>query len=557
MVNDAEATAILTAPGAPFEMENIDVAGQTMRAYRNAPPTMRAVFESMDQYAERDAVLCEGECYTYADQRRIVARFSHVLTGQLGVRPGDRVALASRNGPEFIFSFWSTQVLGAVSVPLNAWWTTEELENAIRSCEPKVVIVDGERWQRLSDVWQKLPVAHWVVVRPDGPLPDTAHRWEVLLASAPEDPQLPTVDVTPTDPATILFTAGSTGRPKGVVSTNRNHCMALMNMMYFGALSRTKADLGLQPTEQAVSLNPFPLFHIGGLLLSYTAAATGSKLILMPRWDTEEALRLCEQEHVTTLASVPTLLHRILEAPELEKYKLSSLGAVTSGAAPLPPSLAARLQQKFGGRVIGANGFGVTETTGGISANAGEDYFAQPQCVGAPFPIVDVCVVDQEGNPLDQGHIGELWVRGSNVASGYWRDPEATAQAFSNRWFHSGDLARIDEQGRMTIVDRLKDVVIRGGENVYGIEVESVLQSCPGVEDVAVIGLPHQDLGEEVAAVVVLKDSQTTVEELQQFAARQLAAFKVPSAWILREEPLPRNAAGKVLKRELRQVAHR
>jgi acyl-CoA synthetase (AMP-forming)/AMP-acid ligase II len=285
----------------------------------------------------------------------------------------------------------------------------------------------------------------------------------------------------------------------------------------------------------------------------YMATGTGVKLVLQYKWDLEQALGLIEREHVTSFAAVPTILRQVFDSPLMEKYDVSSLTTIGSGGAPVPPDLVARVDDQFD-RALPSNGYGLTETTSAVTVNRGADYLAHPNSVGRAFPVVDVRVVDPaSGRDVTAGSSGELWFRGPNVVRGYWNRPAATADAFTDGWFHSGDLGFVDNDGFLAVVDRLKDVVIRSGENVYCAEVEAAIFEHPAVADVAVVGLPHRELGEQVAAVVQLKEgSDVSAAELQEHVAARLARFKVPEHIVIGTDPLPRTASGKVLKRDLR-----
>jgi acyl-CoA synthetase (AMP-forming)/AMP-acid ligase II len=285
--------------------------------------------------------------------------------------------------------------------------------------------------------------------------------------------------------------------------------------------------------------------------------AFAGKLVMMRKWDPERALELIERERITTFGGVPSMVWQVLDSPRFATTDTSSVTSIGYGGAPAPPELVRRIEEMFPGRSP-SNGYGLTETSSVTTLNAGDDYLAHPDSVGAPVPVVDVKLVDGSGSDLPAGSAGELWIKGPNVVRGYWNKPEATSATFTDGWLHSGDVARIDEEGFVYIVDRAKDMVIRGGENVYSVEIETVLFEHPAVVDAAVIGIPHPVLGEEVGAVIELRPgASVTAEGLREFVGERLAAFKVPAHIWFRDEPLPRNPAGKVLKRELRDEVTR
>jgi len=557
MTSREEAVAALTAPGAIFQMAPTVIEGVPWRIYTNAPPSFRAIFESTKAFGDRPFLVYEDDRCTFADHYGIVAGFARWLA-ERGIGKGDRVAIGARNYPEWSMAFWSAQVLGAIAVPLNAWWTGPELEYALRDSGAAALVMDGERLERVEAFLAALELKASVVVRHDGPVPTGTDRWSDVLAAIDRTPELPAAEVGPDDLATIMYTSGTTGLPKGALATQRNHATNLMNTMFNGALNAALAPPSPEDTPTIVppppaALQVFPFFHIGGLSGLYIFTAFGGKLVTMYKWDTELALEILEREEITATAMVPTLLRQLLESPSITKRHLDRLGGLSSGGAPVPPDLIRTLESTFESKVSPANGYGLTETTSAVIMNSGQEYFRHPDSIGRLTPVTDLMVVNADGEALPPGEIGELWLRGPNVVKGYWNKPEATAAAFTEGWFHSGDLGYQDGEGFVYVVDRLKDVVIRGGENVYCAEVEAILFEHPAVADVAIVGLPHAVLGEEVAAVVLLRPGMTpTADEIVEFVGRRLARFKAPTRVFFDSEPLPRTATGKVLKRELR-----
>jgi long-chain acyl-CoA synthetase len=545
----------LTAAGAQFELEEITVRGRTLRVFKHAPPSLRAVLEATEQHGDRDFLVFRDERISFAEHRRQVAGLAHWLA-EHGITKGDRVAIGMRNYPEWVVGFWAVVSLGAVAVPLNAWWLGPELVYAISDSGSTALLIDDERWERLESSLDELELQAVVVSRMRSPerLDGRAESWEQLRSTFGPDTDLPDVDVQPDDYATIMYTSGTTGQPKGALATHRNHATNIMNTALFGALAAEIA--GNPPPDDPpspASLQVFPFFHIGGLTGLYTSTAFGSKLVTMYKWDVDEAIDILASEHITGTGMVPMLLRQLLDSPRLDQLSDDALAGISSGGAAVPPDLIRRIEGRFESRVSPANGYGLTETTSAIIINAGTDYFAHPDSIGRPVLGADVRIVGESGEELPDGEVGELHVRGPNIVEGYWNKPGPTAEAFTDGWFHSGDLAYRDSDGFYYVVDRLKDVVIRGGENVYSSEVEAVLFEHPAIADVAVIGVPDDTYGEEVVAVANLRPGATpTVREIQEFSAERLARFKVPTTVVLRDEPLPRTATGKVLKRELR-----
>jgi long-chain acyl-CoA synthetase len=550
---DVEAT--LTAPGQMFEIAEADVRGVRLRVWKNAPSSLRDLLELSRLHGDKPFIVYEDERMTFDDHFRQVATLAHRLVEEYGVQKGDRVAIAMRNLPEWSVAFWAAAAAGAVVVPLNAWWTAPELVYGLRDSGSKVAFLDGERLDRLESELAGLDLTV-VVVREEGAVPPGVARYDDVLGEVGFDATLPAVTLEPEDDATIFYTSGTTGAPKGALGTHRNICGNLMSLAYarFAAALRS----GLPVVEPAGAPQPsgllsVPFFHATGCHSVLVAnLAVGGKLVLMHKWNPERALELIERERVMTFGGVPTMVWQVLQSPDFGKRDISSLTSVGYGGAPAPPELVRRIEELLPGRMP-SNGYGLTETSSVTTMNAAVDYLRRPDSVGRPVPVVDVKVVGDDGQDLPVGEVGELWIRGPNIVKGYWNNPEATTAAITDGWLHSGDLARIDDEGFVYIVDRAKDMLIRGGENVYCAEVEAALFEHPAVYDAAVIGIPHHELGEEVGAVVRLKAGATASEsELRHHVAGRLAGFKVPvKVWFVDDE-LPRNPAGKVLKRELR-----
>jgi len=554
--SNAEITAELTAPGSRFEIAEQVIRGIPTRVWKNAPPSLAAVLERSREYGDEIFLVYEDERLSFAEHYRRAARLARVLVEDWGVVKGDRVAIAMRNFPEWSLAFWAAAAAGAIVVPLNAWWTGEELEYGLADSGARLLFCDPQRAERVAPRLGALALDRIVVARARGPLALEALRFEDVGGVPDAGVTLPAVALDPEDDATIFYTSGTTGHPKGALGSHRNICGNLVSLAF--AQARAAARSGAPTTPPAdrprnAALLSVPFFHATGchaILVSNTAF--GGKLVMMHKWDPERALELIERERLTTFGGVPAMVWQVLESPSFRTRDLSSVRSVSYGGAPAAPELVRRIKEEFPGGTP-SNGYGLTETSSVTTLNAGADYVARPDSVGIPVPVCEVKVVSPEGTTLPVGEIGELWIKGPNVVKGYWNKPEATAETFTDGWLHSGDLARLDEEGFVYIVDRAKDMVIRGGENVYCVEVESVLYDHPDVVDAAVVGLPHKVLGEEVGAVVQVRPGAAVdAEDLRAHVARHLAAFKVPVRIDIRQAPLPRNATGKILKRQLR-----
>jgi acyl-CoA synthetase (AMP-forming)/AMP-acid ligase II len=541
----------LIGPGGPFEVEHVTVDGIPLRSFRHAPKTVVDVFRMSSNHRDRVHLVFEGERLTFEDVRCQALSLARELRDRYQVAQGDRVALAMRNFPEFIVGFWAAALLGAIVVPLNAWWTRSELVYAVEDAAARVTIADEERLERLaSPPGQGSSGTQLIAVRTAHPERYGSIPIEVLIEGEPlHDDGFAALG--PDDPVTILYTSGTTGRPKGALGTNRGTIANLMNMAFMGARESVLSGRSAPAPVQGATIAGQPLFHIGGIASIVGGAMSGSKMVLMRKWSRDEALALARAEHVTTLGGVPTILRQILELPGVGDLGLD-VRSVPMGGASVPPDLPKKALEVFGDSIQILNGYGLTETTSAVVTNVGIEYAERPGSVGRPNLTADIRVEDPDGRIVGAGVVGELCFRSPQVVRGYWNLPEDTEASFVDGWFHSGDLGYIDEEGFVYVVDRMKDVVIRGGENVYCAEVEAVLIEHPLVAEVAVVGLPEEVMGERVCAVVVPRPSTVVeLDDLRHFAAGRLAAFKCPEALYFTRE-LPQTPTGKIAKIDLR-----
>ena len=419
-----------------FEMAEETVRGVKLRVWKNAPSSLRELFEAGRAHGDLEYLIFEEERITYEAHYRAVAKLAHDLIGR-GVSKGDRVAIVMRNYPEWSVAFWATVVIGAVSVPLNAWLTGPELEYGLSDSGSKVAIVDGERAERIRDHLLNLSeLSDLIVVRSGGALPDKAITWADIVGSPGSlstlpDMALPDVDILPDDDATIFYTSGTTGKPKGALGTHRN---ILTNLVSLG-IAPTRAflrrgEVPPAPDPEAPKrafLLSVPFFHATGchsILVPNLAA--GGKIVMMYKWDPEEALRLIEKEKIAAFGGVPAMVWQVLESPNFESFDLSSVESVSYGGAPSAPELVARIKQAFP-KVSPGNGYGLTETSSVTTQNSAEDYQNRPSSAGPAVPVCDLKIVDTENNEVLLGEVGELLIRGPNVVKGYWNKPEATA----------------------------------------------------------------------------------------------------------------------------------
>lgn len=552
-----EAIALVAAPGQIFATEEVPLGTGTVRRFVNAPPTLKTFFDGARGLPETFLVY-EDEEWSFARVMEEADALAYALVHTYGVKVGDRVGIAMRNLPEWIVSFAAILSIGAVSVSLNAWWTEDEMDYAINDAGLSLLIADPERIVRASApcVRASVPI---LGVRLDDlqPLAPGVSRWDdVVVPGTP----MPAVEFGPDADATILYTSGTTGFPKGAVSTHRaisNAIMAFASNGSVQAARRGEAGAAVSPTGDAgpqCFILIVPLFHVTGCIpVMMSCFSWHMKLVMMYRWDPERALQLIERHKVTTFVGVPTQSWDLLENPNFSKYDTSSLVAVGGGGAPAPPKLVARVETSFK-RGRPTIGYGMTETNAYGPGHSGDDYVSHPTSTGhTPTIVMDVEIRDDDNKAVGPDEHGEIWMRSPTLIRGYWNKPEATAETIVDGWLRSGDVGRIDADGFLYVEDRAKDMVLRAGENVYSAEVEAALYDHPAVLEAAVFGVPHERLGEEVAAVVVLRPGEhVDADELRAHVASRIAAFKVPTLIAFSKEPLPRNPAGKFLKRELR-----
>ncbi|TQN42046.1 acyl-CoA synthetase (AMP-forming)/AMP-acid ligase II [Blastococcus colisei] len=497
------------APGEyPFDTSGIEGGADGIRRYTDLPVNLvRILLAQAATRGDRTAVVeLGGSSLTYSDLWQRAMRVAGGLR-DAGVVPGDRVAVQLGNGLDWALAFWGAQLAGAVVVPMNTRLTEAEAEFIVADCGATYVI------------------------RAHRPLPDG------------EPGEVP--DPAPTDVAALFYTSGTTGRPKGAMTTHENFLTTIETVIRCRGLSR-------EPGVSHATLISVPLFHVTGCNSQFlTQIALGGTSVLMPRFDAASFLAAIPEHGITLVTSVPTIYELVLRHPDVAKTDVSTVRTLSYGGAPIAPELVHRLHEAFPGARLG-NGFGLSETSGLATFLPQEYALEHADAVGFPAPVNDVRI----DRPDPVTGVGELLIRGPNVVAGYWRDPVRTAETFVDGWLHTGDLARIDD-GIVRIVDRAKDMINRGGENVYSVEVENALAAHPDVLEVAVVGVPDPVMGEKVGVVVLPRPgvaADDLVPSLCAFARERLADFKRPQFVRVIEGPLPRNAGGKVLKKQLREA---
>ena len=493
-----------------FELAEEAVLGHRMTVFRDRHRSLRELLDVSLLFGDRD-YLVEGERrISYAEHHAAVGRVAGWLASQ-GVGKGDRVAILGRNSIEWVVTFWASVSLGAIAVGLNAWWSAEELAYGVADCDPKVLVDD------MSVI--------------------TPHL-------AGDAVPLPDVDVSEDDPAVIVYTSGTTGRAKGATHSHRN-LVGLVQAQQCVAASRIPPGMTLPPAR---ILATTPLFHVAGLHSGVVAAlGAGSTVIWQPgRFDPERTLALIERERVTNWTSVPTTVWRVVHHPRVGDYDVSSLRHIGGGGAAWSPALQDKMREAFGQMLSYGIGYGLTESTGLSTSASYLELREHPESVGRPAPTVEVKVI---------ADTGEICIRGPLVMLGYWRNEEATRAVIDDdRWLHSGDLGEMRD-GMLFLTTRRTDLILRGGENVYPVEIENCLEGHPAVAEAAVIGVPDEELGQRVCAVVVpLEGAALDPANLAAHVKERLAYFKVPERWVVQRDALPRNALGKLMRADLLKI---
>jgi long-chain acyl-CoA synthetase len=550
-MNRTEALAQLTAPGQDYELVEGTVYGRSCRVFLNAPPTLRDLYR--DNRSDLPFLVFQDERLTFEDVWRQSCALAHQLVDRFGVGKGDRVAISMRNYPEWIIGFQAVTSIGGIAVALNAHWQSDEMEYALGNCEPKVLIADRERLGRLAGCENTPEGMAVVAVRCDAPAGAVA--WPDLLAGGPQS-EMPEVQIDSNDDTLMLYTSGSTGYPKGAVSCHRNIINALMSWELDGQASVLTGALEAPDEEapQGAALLGVPLFHATGSHANYLSSHRAQRrLICMYRWDVAEAARLIEDEQATMFIGPSAMTGDLVNHARAVGKDLSSLNVVGGGGAARAPEQVRGISESFA-KAHPNTGWGMTETNAIGCGVTGPAYLRKPASSGQCSAVLEMRIVDDEGRALPFGQRGELQVSGTSIFHGYWNRPDANAETFDGDWLKTGDVAYIDDDGFVFIVDRIKDMVIRGGENIGCGAVEAAMLEHPAIVEAAVYAVPDERLGEEVGATFHAI-APVDLTELDGFLAARLARFEVPRFMYPSPAPLPRTASGKILKRELRAEA--
>ena len=554
-----EAIAATTGPGQPHELVDALVNGRALRVFKNAPNSLRAMFEATT--SDLPFLIYGDERLSFAQAWAASSRIGQVLVQHCGVRPGDRVAIAMRNYPEWLLAFTAITAIGAVAVAMNAHWQAEEMAYGLTDCGAKAIFADQERLDRLAER-APLPGLQVLAVRAERlvagarALQGLTDAVDGVVDGVVDDVPMPPADIAPDDLAMMLYTSGSTGHPKGVPSTHRNILSALLSWEADRLIGERMAGLdAVPPLTQPGTLLAVPLFHVTGLHASYLSSYRAQRrLVCMYKWDAEQAAALVDREKLTSVVAPAAVTGDLVRVAQAKRYDLSSLLMVGGGGAPRAPEQVRSIKASFANAMPNI-GWGMTETNAIGTGIGGADYLQRPASSGRCSLVLQIKVVDELGTELPAGQRGELLVRGSSMFAGYWHLPEANAGAFvDGDWFRTGDVAYLDDEGFLFIVDRLKDLIIRGGENIGCGQVEAALLLHPQVHEAAVFSVPDERLGEEVGAIVH-GDAALDLDELRAFLGQHLARFEIPRYLGLATEPLPRTPSGKILKRQIRESA--
>lgn len=562
----------LTGPGGPFEVVREEVDGHELKVFKDRFPSLRVVAQFAAAHGDKEFIVFGERRITFAEFLAAANSVGHALV-EVGVDRGDRVAVLAQNSPEWCMAFWGTVNIDAVLVGLNGWWNAEEIVYGLEDSGAKVLIADRKRFERIAediDRIDSLERVYLIDVEADGlaelSTSDKVHAFSELVANPTQE--FPDVPIDEADHAVIFYTSGTTGRPKGAISSHRNMVANLQNTVFLltaSSLAQAAAADGDEdasitpPGTQPIALFSAPLFHVAGCHSTLVVGMMGGlKLVMIEgKFDPVKALSLIEAEQVTLWTAVPTMVWRVCEAPERHDYDTSSVVSVSFGGSPTADEMQRRIRETFPNLKATTNAYGLTESSSAATTLTGADALRKADSVGLPMPTVDVAIAGPDGSHLGPNQTGEVLLRGPIIMPGYWNKPEATAETVIDGWLHTGDVGHLDDGGYLFITDRAKDMLIRGGENVYCVEIENRLVEHDAIADAAVIGVPHDTLGEEVKAVVELAPgAELDDDDIRRWVGEALAPFKVPTHIERWDGKLPRNASGKLLKNVLRGEGH-
>ena len=544
-------------PGAALETETVTIDGQELSVFAHVPTNLGELYKLGLEFGDQTFLVYQNERFSFAESLDLSLRMARILKEKYEIQLGDRVAICARNSPEWCMAYMAITLIGAIAVPMNSWWKSPELKYGLSDSDSKLIFLDPARLDLVQPFLDSLDV-QIVMFKPEveSAIPEF---YELARSVEPlSHDELNEIEVFPEDRASIMYTSGSTGMPKGVLSTHRNIINALYTWKFVKEITEILRPELLEenPEFPPALLANVPLFHVTGSHAQFLASFIYSrKFVMMYKWDAEAALKLIEQERISVFHGVPTMAWEIMQSPNFDTTDLSSLRGVQSGGASRPPEHLNMIMQKFPDSAIPGLGYGLTETNAIGAIISGKFYASRPNSTGRPTPpVTSIKVVDDAGNTLEDGRVGEICIKGATVMKGYWNNPEATAEVIKDGWFYSGDIGMLDELGFLIILDRAKDIVIRGGENIGCAEVEYAISEHPEVSEVSVYGIPEERLGEMLCCSIMLQTgSVLSCEQLTSFLNSRIAGFKIPERAFFQYEQLPRIATGKIAKKELRK----
>lgn len=559
LLNLKEIVAAHKGPYADLAVHKEIISGEEYDVFTKAPRNLGKLYELGLRSKDETFLVYQKERYTFSETLYLARRMARVLSEQYQISHGDRVSICARNSPEWCFAYMAITMIGGVVVPMNSWWKGNEIEYGLSDSGSKLAFVDQARFNQIQPLLKSLDI-ELIQIKPEQ-TPTYREFYSLIQDIDPlSEAEIEAFNVQPEDNVSIMYTSGSTGNPKGVLSTHRNIINALYTWRFVKEINEILRPELVEdnPENQAALLANVPLFHVTGSHAQFLASFVYlRKFVMMYKWDVSDALELIEKEKITVFHGVPTMTWEIMQSEKFSKTDLSSLRGVQSGGAPRPPEHLKMMLEKFPTKAIPGLGYGLTETNAIGALISGKFYEAKPHSTGRPTPPVSaVKIVDENSQAVGPNETGEICVRGPTVMKGYWNKPKETSDVLKDGWFFTGDIGLLDDLGFLVILDRAKDIVIRGGENIGCAEVEYAIAEHPSVSEVSVYGIPDERLGEIPCASVMLKPSmKITSTDLTQFLENKIAAFKIPQHFYLQYEKLPRIAAGKIAKKELRQSA--
>lgn len=547
------------APGMPLAVHSEVIDGYELEVFSNIPANLSQLYALGLQAPDRDFLVYDEERYSFADTLKMTRQLGRVLITQYGIAKGDRIAICARNSPEWCIAYMAATSIGAIAVPMNSWWQGPELEYGLRDSGCKIIFCDVARRQQIDAYLKPLELSP-VLIKPE----TTSNEPEFYALLDGVDPlsdtEIEALAVAADDDASIMYTSGSTGEPKGVLATHRSILSSIYTWKFVKDINEVlRPELREDnPEFPPAILSNVPLFHVTGSHAQFLACfPIQRKFVMMYKWDPDVALEMIEQERISVFHGVPTMAWELMHAEKFADTDLRSLRSVQSGGAPRPPEHLNLIIQKFPRKALPGLGYGLTETNAIGAIITGQFYEARPQSTGRPSPpVTQIKIANAAGKALAAEEIGEICIKGPSIMKGYWNKPEATAEVLRDGWFHTGDIGKLDALGFLIILDRAKDIVIRGGENIGCAEVEYAISEHPEVAEASVYGIPDTRLGEiPVASVMLKKGASVTEAEIQDFLTTRIAAFKIPAHVFFQSAQLPRLATGKIAKKELRQDA--